>query len=91
MPKFLVVHPLPTSTTIEEAFIPAGKNAKAYSNADAYWVRSWCPLDEKGKVFRILSEWNAVNAEAVRKVLARVPLPLEGVYLMLVVDSEDFR
>jgi hypothetical protein len=91
MPKFLAVHPLPTFATMEEAFIPIGKKAKADSTADAYWVRSWCPLDEKGKIFRILCEWNAVSAEAVRKVQAKVPVPLKGVYPMLVVDSEDSR
>jgi len=36
-------------------------------------------------------EWNAVNAEAVRKVLAKVTVPLEGVCPMMAVDSEDFR
>jgi hypothetical protein len=48
MPKFLAVHPLPTSATMEEAFIPIGKKAKADSTADAYWVRSWCPLISRG-------------------------------------------
>jgi hypothetical protein len=91
MPKFLAVHSLPTSATMEEALIPLGKKTKADSTVDAYWVRSWCPLDETGKIFRILCEWNAVNVEAIRKVLANVPVPLEGVYPMLVVDSEDFR
>ena len=90
MPKFLAVHPLKAPATIEEA-TPAGKAAKANSTVDAYWVCSWSQLDEKGKIVKILCQWNAVNIEAVRKVLAKVPVPLEGIYPMMVVDSEDFR
>jgi hypothetical protein len=90
MPKFLAVHPLPSPATMEEA-TPMGKKAKANSTVDAYWVRSWCQLDQKGKIVKILCEWNGTNIDAVRKVLAKVPLPLEGIYPMTVVDSEDYR
>jgi hypothetical protein len=48
-------------------------------------------LDEKGKIVKILCEWNAPNVEAVRKVLAKAPMPLEGIYPMMIVDSEDYR
>jgi len=91
MTKFLAVHSLPAPATVEEA-TPLGKKVKANATVDAYWVRSWCQLNEEGKIVKILCEWNAVNKEAVRKVLARVPeMPLEGIYPMIVVDSEDFR
>jgi len=90
MPKFLAVHPLPTPVTLAEA-TPAGKAAKANSTVDAYWVGAWAQCNEEGKIVKILCEWNATNAEEVRKVLAKVPIPLEGVYPMMKVDSEDFR
>ena len=91
MPKFLAVHPLPSPATIEEV-TPIGKKAKASSTVDAYWVRSWGQLNEKGKIVKILCEWNAINIEAVRKILSKVPnLPTEGIYPMMIVDSEDFR
>jgi len=91
MPKFLVVHTLPAPATVEQA-TPFGKKAKAASTLDAYWVRSWSQLDEKGRIVKLLSEWNAVDAKSVSKVLAKVPeLPVDGIYPMMIVDSEDFR
>lgn len=90
MPKFLVVHPIPTPVTTEEA-APVGKAAKANSTVDAYWVKSWAQLNQEGKIVKILCEWNATNAEAVRQVLKKVPAPCEGPYPMIVVDSEDYR
>ncbi len=91
MAKFLVVHPLPAPATVEEA-TPLGQKVKANSTLDAYWVKSWGQMNEEGKTVKILCEWNAVDAEAVRKVLAKVPeLPVEGVYPMAIFDSEDFR
>jgi hypothetical protein len=92
MPKFLAVHAIPP-TTIEDATAIA-KNAKT-ANTDpgnAYWVGSWLQLNEEGKITKILCEWNAVDIEAVRKELAKVPkLPVEGVYPMAKIDSEDYR
>ena len=91
MPKFLVVHTLPAPATVEEA-TPLGKKAKASVTVDAYWVKSWGQLNEEGKIVRIYCEWNAVDAESIRKVLAKVPeLPVDGIYPMMIVDSEDFR
>ncbi len=90
MPKFLVVHPIPTPVTIEEG-APVAKAAKANSTLDAYWVNSWAQLNQEGKIVKILCQWNATNAEAVRKVIKKIPAPSEGPYPMAVVDSEDFR
>ena len=73
MPKFLAVHPIPP-TTIEEGNAMA-KSAKT-ANTDlgsTYWVGSWLQLNEEGKITKILCEWNAVDIEAVRKELAKVP------------------
>ena len=91
MPKFLVVHTLPAPATVEEA-ASIGKKTKANCTVDAYWVKSWAQLNEEGKIAKILCEWNAVNAEAVHKVVAKVPeVPVDGIYPMIIVDSEDFR
>ena len=93
MPKFLVVHTeLPAPVTAEE-ITPLGKKVKANVTVDAYWVRSWGQLNEEGKIVKIYCEWNAVDAESVRKIMAKaVPeLPVEGIYPMMIVDSEDFR
>jgi hypothetical protein len=91
MPKFLVVHTLPAPATVEEA-TPLGKKAKANTTLDAYWVKSWCPVNEEGKIVQILCEWNAVDLEAVRNVLAKVPeLPVDKIAPMMIVDSEDYR
>lgn len=91
MAKFLAIHTLPTPVTPEEA-TPLGKKTKANATADAYWVKSWAQLNEEGKIVRIYCEWNAKDAEAVRKVLEKTPeFPFDGLYPMIVVDSEDFR
>jgi len=90
MPKFLVIHPIPNPVTTAEA-APVAKAAKANSTVDAYWIQSWAQLNHEGKIVKIMCQWNATNAEAVREVLKKVPAPSEGPYPMVVVDSEDFR
>jgi len=91
MPKFLVVHSMPKPVTVEEA-TPLGKKTKANATLEAYWVKSWAQLNEEGKIVKILCEWNAANVDALRRVLAKVPeMPVEGVYPLMIVDSEDFR
>ena len=91
-PKFLAVHTLQAPATFQE-FSPVAKRAKAASSVDAYWVSSWCQLDEAGKITKLFCQWNASNIEAVRNAVCgrNVPLPLEGVYPMAIADSEDFR
>ena len=91
MPKFLAVHPLPTPATFEEA-TPLGKKVKANVTVDAYWVSSWAQLNTDGKIVKIFCSWNAVNMEAVKNVMAKVPeMPCEGIYPMAALDAEDFR
>jgi hypothetical protein len=89
--KFLAVHTLPSPVTVEQAD-PFGKAAKANCSADAYWVGSWIQMNEQGKATKIFCEWDAKDAESVRKVLAKVPgLPVDGVYPMGKVDAESYR
>jgi len=91
VPKFLVVHTLPVPMTVEQV-TPVGKIAKANVTLDAYWVRSWAQCDNEGKIVKIYCEWNAVDAESIHRILAKTPeLPVDGVYPMMIVDSEDFR
>ena len=91
MPKFLVVHTLPAPVAMDEA-TPLGKKARVNITLDAYWVKSWAQLNEEGKIVKIYCEWNAVDAESIRKVTAKVPeLPVDGIYPMAIVDSENFR
>lgn len=90
MPKFLAVHPLPTPITVQEAGA-IGKAAKVNMSVDAYWINSWAQLNEEGKIVKILCQWNGTNIDAVRNVIAKAQIPCEGVYPMMVVDSEDFR
>jgi hypothetical protein len=90
MAKFMAVHPLPAPATIAE-LTPVAKLAKANSTVDAYWVGAWSQLNEEGKIVKILCQWNAPNIEEVRKVVAKLPCPTEGVYPSMMVDAEDFR
>ena len=90
MPKFLAIHPLPTPMTPQET-TPIGKAAKAASTLDAYWVNSWAQMNEEGKIVKILCQWNSTSIGTVRDIIAKANIPCEGVYPMMVVDSEDFR
>ena len=59
---------------------------------DAYWVKSWAQLNNDGKIVRIFCEWNAKDVDAIRRVMAQLPeFPLDGIYPMMIVDSEEFR
>ena len=91
MGKFLAVHTLPSPMTPEEA-APIGKAAKAHASADAYWVGAWLQMNEQGKATKILCEWDAKDAESIRKIFAKIPqLPVDGLYPMAKVDAEAFR
>jgi hypothetical protein len=55
-------------------------------------VRSWAQCNNEGKIVKIYCEWNAVDAGSIHRTLAKVPeLPADGVYAMMIMDSEDFR
>jgi len=91
MGKFLAVHTLPSPTTPEQA-APIAKAVKASSSADAYWVGSWLQMNEQGKITKLLCEWDAKDAESIRKVFAKIPqLPTDGIYPMGKVDAEAYR
>ncbi len=87
--KFIAVHPVGNEVTME-ATTSVGEAVKANHTVDAYWVRARYAREE-GKIY---CEYDAKDAESVRRVLAKaVPdFPLEGVYkIEWEVYSEDFR
>ena len=90
MPKFMAVHPLPGPATVADA-TPIAKAVRANSTASAYWVRSWAQCTEDGRISKLFCEWNAGNAGEIRKALQGIQLPTEGIYPLMVVDSEDYR
>ena len=91
MGKFLAVHTLPSPMTPEEA-APIGKATKANASADAYWVGAWLQMNDQGKATKIFCEWDAKDAESIRKVFAKIPqLPVDGLYPMGKVDAETYR
>jgi hypothetical protein len=91
MGKFLAAHTLRSPATIEEAGVFA-KKAKANLTLDAYWIGATIQLNEQGKATKILCEWDAKDAESIRRVLAKVPeLPVDGIYPMAKVDAESYR
>jgi len=88
--KFLAIHTLLNPVTLEEATV-LGKKAKAKTTVDAYWVKSWAQLNNHRKIVRIFCEWNAKDIDAIRGVIAQMPeFPLDGIYPMATVDSEEF-
>jgi hypothetical protein len=91
MGKFLAVHPMPSPITLEEG-APIAKAVKANSTLDAYWVGSWGQLNEQGKITKLFCEWDAKDAESIRKIVSKISgLPTEGVYPMAKVDAEAYR
>lgn len=89
MPKFLVIHPLSTPITQEEAN-QLGREARAVMTPDVQWICSWCQLNDEGKLVKIYCEWEAQDAESVNTVLSRLPmLPVEGIYRMMRVEPKD--
>jgi hypothetical protein len=89
MAKFLAIHPVGKELTME-AGRPAGMAVKANVTVDAYWVKS-CYAREEGNLY---CEWDAKDAEAIRKALAKAApdLPLKGIYkLEMMSNSEDYR
>ena len=95
MGKFLGIHTLQSPTPIDQTE-PVGKAAKALSNPDAYWTGSWVQLDDKGKVSRIICEWDAKDVESINKILKQIlkkipGFPVDGPYPMMKVDGESYR
>jgi len=91
MPKFLVIHPFPEPAPVEEV-TPIGQGVKALCNADAYWVKSWAILNEKGRFKQIFCQWDAKNVDAIKAILDKIPqLPTEGIYPLGILQAEDFR
>ena len=90
MPKFMAVHPLPGPTTVADA-TPIAKEVRANTTAGAFRVRCWAQCTEDGKISKLFCEWNAGNAGEIRRALQGIQLPTEGIYPLMVVDSEDYR
>lgn len=89
MSRFLAIHPLGSDVTVEAA-TPMLRSIKAHVTPDAYWVDT-IYVPEAGTAF---CTWDAVDADAIRKVLAESApdLPVEGPYpITLDLHAEDFR
>ena len=94
VPKFIVIHTVPKEVLEEISATPSEEMAilielRSLCTFDAYWVRSWIVF-EQGKVY---CEWDAKDAESIRKVFEKVPgaAPIDAIYEMRIVDAEDFR
>jgi hypothetical protein len=93
MPKFIAIHPVDPPAP-QDAVPPLAKKCKAGVSLDAYWVRSWLQLNEKGEVTKVFCQWDGKDAESVRKSLeASLPElpPSDGVFQMTEIHGEDFR
>lgn len=91
MGKYLVIHPFPEPTPVEAA-TPIGQAVKAHCNKDAYWIRSWGIMDDKGQIRKILCQWDAKDIDSIRKIIDQIPnLPTEGIYPLGIFEAENFR
>lgn len=92
MPKYIAIHPVDPPAERQDV-IPIAKRCKAGHNLDAYWVRSQLQM-EGGKITRVFCEWDAKDANTVRKTLENsIPElpPSEGVFEISEIHGEDFR
>lgn len=92
MSKLLAIHSL-TAPTKAKDIDPIARSVKAHSNADAYWVKSWLQMNDKGEVTKILCEWDADDPAKVARALkeSAPDLPLDGVYAMGEIQGESYR
>jgi len=92
MPKYIAIHNLVPAANKEDVG-PVAKKAKSGLSTDAYWVKSWLKLNDKGQVDAIYCEWDAKDAQSVRDALTNtIPeLPFSEVSPMAEIHSEDFR
>lgn len=82
---------MPGPATTEEV-LPLVKRLMKGETRDAYWVGAWGQNNEEGKFTKFFCEWNAKNEKAVRDVFSKTPeFPLDAIYPMTKIDSEDFR
>ena len=86
MTKFIVVHRLPEVATQDE-MIAAGKAIAARLSDDARWLGGWVvPADD-----RLLCEWEASSAEAIKAALEGVNLlPVEAIHPVGSIDPAWF-
>ncbi len=95
MAKFIAIHPVdPPVPFPSEGFEAVARKCKAGVDLDAYWVRSWLQLNDKGEVIKVYCEWDGKDAKSVRKSLdASIPElpPSEGIFRMVEILGEDYR
>lgn len=90
MAKFLAIHTLPNPALMKE-LSSVGKAVNVLSNPDVQWIESWVQIDEENKVYRIYCKWEAKDKESVQKVLAKLSIPVDGVYPLAIVNPKDFK
>ena len=94
MPKFIVVHSVPRKQLEQMQEIPPEQNRMIINlrkacNYDAYWIRTWAVLDLE----KLFCEWNAKDAESIRKVWDEniKGIEIDSIAEMIIVDAEDYR
>ena len=92
MAKFVAVHPVDPPVKMDSVG-PIAKKAKAAVTTDAYWVKSWCELNDSGDVTAVYCEWDGKNAQTVKDALTKsIPeLPFSKVSPVAEIQGEDFR
>jgi hypothetical protein len=89
MAKYFAIHAVGSGLTVEGG-TPLAQSIKAHLTTDAYWISS-IYVPETGALY---CTWDAKDADAIRKVLAKAApdLPTEGPYpIAMHIYSEDFR
>ena len=92
MSKFIAIHPVDPPVSKEDV-VPIAKKAKNALSADAYWVKSWLKLNDKGEVSTVYCEWDGKDIDSVKETLNNsIPeLPFSEVTQMTEIQGEDFR
>jgi len=80
MSKFIAIHPV-DPPAIMDSVGPLAKKAKAEVSTDAYWVKSWCKLNDSGEVTQSVRD-------AITKSIPELPGEVSP---MAEIQGEDFR
>ena len=90
--KFIAVHPLKNPIT-EDQIKEAASACRAENGNDAYWIDSWTQLNDNGEITVIYCQYDAKDADAVAALLKKgaPDLPVQGIYPMGKLDSENYR
>ena len=88
MPRFIVIHGTPPAAT-QDQLIAGARRVAASLPAETDWLKSWAA----GEAGKLICEWEAPDADAVRAALELVKdlFPIETIYRVEPIDPQWYE